>query len=47
VIVMTAYGSSEVKQEALAGGASSYWDKPLDMEELLEEIHRLEPTGIQ
>jgi DNA-binding NtrC family response regulator len=44
VIVMTAYGSSEVKHKALAAGASSYWDKPLNLEKLLEEIHRLEPN---
>lgn len=43
IIVMTAYGSAEVKQEALAAGASSYWDKPLNLEKLLDEIHRLEP----
>ncbi len=44
VIVMTAYGSSEVKHEALAAGAVSYWDKPLNLEKLLDEIHRLEPN---
>jgi DNA-binding NtrC family response regulator len=42
VMVMTAYGSLEVKHKALAAGASSYWDKPLNLEKLLEEIHRLE-----
>ena len=44
IIVMTAYGSAEVKQEALTAGASSYWDKPLDLEKLLDEIHRLKPS---
>jgi len=45
VIVMTAYGSTEVKQQALNGGADSYWDKPLDVAELLAEIRRLEPSN--
>jgi DNA-binding response OmpR family regulator len=45
VIVMTAYGSNEVRQQALNGGADSYWDKPLDVAELLKEIRRLEPTS--
>lgn len=45
VIVMTAYGSTEVKQQALKGGADSYWDKPLNVAELLAEIRRLEPSS--
>jgi DNA-binding NtrC family response regulator len=45
VIVMTAHGSPEMRKCALAAGASSYWDKPIDIESLLEEIQRWEPTG--
>ena len=42
VIVMTAYGSAETRRKALAEGADSYWDKPINMEKLLEDILRLE-----
>lgn len=45
VIVMTAYGSNEVKQQAFKGGADSFWDKPLNVAELLAEIRRLEPSS--
>ncbi len=38
VIVMTAYGSDELKQEVLSHGAISYLEKPFDFEQLLELI---------
>jgi CheY-like chemotaxis protein len=43
VMVMTAHGNPEVKRTVMQVGADSFWDKPLDMRRLLEEIHRLEP----
>lgn len=42
VIVMTAHGNPDVKRSVMEGGADSYWDKPLDVERLLAEIHRLQ-----
>ncbi len=38
VVVMTAYGSDELKQEVLSHGAISYLEKPFDFEQLLELI---------
>jgi len=42
VIVMTAYGSDELKQEVLSHGAISYLEKPFDFEQLLELIKEKE-----
>jgi CheY-like chemotaxis protein len=44
VIAITAYGSSDIKREALARGADGYWEKPLDVERLLREIQNLDFT---
>ncbi len=41
VIVMTAYGSDEIKQEAFGRGARYYYNKPLDIEELAERVRSL------
>ncbi len=41
VIVMTAYGSDEVKQEAYERGACSYYDKPVDIAELAARVRDL------
>ena len=38
VIIMTAHGSEEIQQEALARGASHYYTKPVDIRELLRTI---------
>ena len=38
VVVMTAYGSDELKQEVLSHGAVSYLEKPFDFEQLLQLI---------
>ena len=35
VIVMTAYGTEDVRREALARGASHYYDKPINLDHLL------------
>jgi len=35
VIVMTAFGTDEVRREALARGASHYYDKPINLDHLL------------
>ena len=42
VIVMTAYGSDELRQEVLSHGAISYLEKPFDFEQLLELIKEKE-----
>ena len=38
VIVMTAHGSDDVRQEAFDRGANTYYDKPVDIRELAEKI---------
>lgn len=42
VIVLTADGSPEVRDKALAQGADGYCEKPVDVEKLLLEIKSLE-----
>lgn len=44
VIIMTAYGSEEVRQDAYARGASWYYDKPIDISDLID---RLKDLGIR
>jgi DNA-binding NtrC family response regulator len=41
VIVMTAFGTEEIRREALARGASRYYDKPINLEHLLELVRDL------
>ena len=41
VIVMTAYGSEEIRREAMARGAAHYCDKPLNLEYLLGLVRDL------
>jgi two-component system, response regulator, stage 0 sporulation protein F len=41
VIVMTAYGSDEVQKEAKRLGAYKYFDKPVDINVLLDSIRKL------
>jgi DNA-binding NtrC family response regulator len=43
VIVMTAYGTDEVRREAMARGASHYYDKPINLDHLLVLVKDL-PT---
>lgn len=38
VIIMTAYGSEEIRQDALARGASWYYDKPIDIADLINRL---------
>jgi len=35
VVVMTAYGTEDVRREAMARGASHYYDKPINLDHLL------------
>ncbi len=41
VIVMTAHGSSEIKQEAQERGARYYYEKPVDIIELADRIRNM------
>jgi len=41
VIIMTAYGSDEIKQEARDRGAFYYYDKPVNIEHLLGKVREL------
>jgi DNA-binding NtrC family response regulator len=41
VIVMTAYGTDEVRREAIARGASHYYDKPINLDHLLGLVRDL------
>lgn len=43
VIVMTAYGTDEVRREAISRGASHYYDKPINLDHLLGLVRKL-PT---
>src|SRR6266446_5349785 len=41
VIVMTAYGSDTIREDAKRLGADQYFDKPIDLDLLLQTIERL------
>lgn len=41
VIIMTAYGSDDVRQDALDRGASHYYDKPIDIADLVDRLRAL------
>ncbi len=38
VVIMTAFGSDEIRQDAYDRGANLYFDKPIDIEELTRRI---------
>jgi DNA-binding NtrC family response regulator len=40
VIIMTAYGSPEIREAALEKGAYHYYEKPIDIKDLLEKVER-------
>ncbi|HTF99634.1 MAG TPA: response regulator [Nitrospirota bacterium] len=41
VIVMTAYGTEEMKKDAFDRGAYQYYNKPIDIDELLGRIRQM------
>jgi len=41
IIVMTAFGTDEIRREAMARGASHYCDKPLNLDHLLGLVRGL------
>lgn len=41
VIIMTAYGSDDVRQDAIDRGASHYYDKPVDIVDLVDRLRAL------
>ena len=41
VIIMTAHGSEEVRQDAFDRGATFYYTKPVDMRELMQKVQDL------
>jgi DNA-binding response OmpR family regulator len=41
VIIMTAFGSDEIRQDAFERGANYYYDKPVDILELTKQVHTL------
>ncbi len=41
VIIMTAYGSPEIKEEAFKRGSYYYYEKPVDIDHLLMMVNRL------
>ncbi len=41
VIVMTAHGSSEIKEEAYGRGANYYYEKPVDIMELADRVRSM------
>ena len=38
VIIMTAYGSEEIRRDAYARGATWYYDKPIDITDLIRRL---------
>ncbi|MDP2167535.1 MAG: response regulator [Thermodesulfovibrionales bacterium] len=42
VIIMTAYGSDEMKEEAGRRGAYHYFEKPIDMDDLIKMVEELD-----
>ncbi len=44
VIIMTAYGSDEIRESAYSRGAFHYYEKPIDIVHLISKVHTL---GIQ
>jgi len=38
VIIMTAYGSDEIKDSAYKRGAYHYYEKPIDMDDLIKKV---------
>lgn len=45
VIIMTAYGSEEIKNDAYERGAVQYYDKPVDIDELTRRIREMGVVG--
>lgn len=43
VIIMTAYGSEEMREDAYRRGALHYYEKPIDISHLISEV---QPLGI-
>ncbi len=41
VIIMTAFGSEEMQQDAMERGASHYYNKPIDIGELMQRVKGL------
>jgi two-component system response regulator (stage 0 sporulation protein F) len=41
IIVITAFGTSEVKEAVLAGGADRFYEKPFDIEEIRSSVNEL------
>jgi DNA-binding response OmpR family regulator len=41
IILMTAFGDSKTKEEALKSGATAYFDKPVHLSELKARIRQL------
>ncbi len=44
-VVMTAYGTDEIRREAMARGASEYCDKPINLDQLLGLVRNLPTTS--
>jgi len=41
VIIMTAYGSEEIKEDAYRRGALYYYEKPIDLSHLISKVQNL------
>ncbi len=41
VIIMTAYGSEEMREDAYSRGALQYYEKPIDISHLISEVQTL------
>lgn len=45
VIIMTAYGSDEIKDEAYRRGAFHYYEKPIDIPDLISKVQSISAAG--
>jgi len=41
VIIMTAYGSDELREMAYERGAAHYYEKPIDIDDLMDRVNRM------
>jgi two-component system response regulator HydG len=45
VIVITAYGTDDLRRQALEHGAAGYFSKPINLDELLSAVQNLRPPA--
>ena len=41
IVVMTAFGSEEIRRKSLSGGSTAYFEKPVPLDQLRTAIHQI------